>query len=849
MQKVRMCALLCALALSVVSLASAGEHLYGSTRLVGIESDAVQGRFDEVKTALNDGYLKLAARGDEASYFYSGPRGESHLKSLGIAYEIVMEDVGSREIYMVPRGDDQAALPAEYQSRIVKAENGLYLVAVDAADAAGIHMLPLKKRLPLPVDAGLPLTALDRRPDNGPDPMLAGPQTPMIYDPDIQAMVDAVSQTWLYSTLSDLSGENTVVVGGQTYTINTRYSLEPMCKIAGQYLLETFEDLGLEVEYDYFRFVTQVKRVMFPQDNQTGWAIGKAGLILKTYDGGLNWNEQDSGVETVLWDIVMHDTTGGCIVGNYGVVLKTGDGHTWQEISTPTSNDLFGLYFADTSTGFCCGENGTILKTVNGGSSWSSVSSGTTQDLNSIWFTDSNTGWVVGTSGVIRKTTNGGSSWSSVSCPVGYDLFDLCFEDADTGWISGGSGTVLKTTNGSTWTALTTPTSEGLLSVFFATDQIGWVCGTTGALYKTWNGGDTWIDLDYEYTVHLRDIFFISNTEGWLSGPGLIYHTTNGGADWVDQDFGIHSGDVNVVATKPGSTDPEEIYIICGHYDSISNNPTYLAPGADDNGTGTVGVLEAARILRDYDFEATIRFVCFSREEQGLIGSAAYAQECRAKGDSIIAVLNFDMIGYEDIDPEELEIICNTPSIWLGDQFEAAAGLYVPELAINRQLSSHVGSDNSSFWDRGYDGFCGIEDSPLNNPYYHRTNDVIDNLDFDFYVQSVKGAVASLAELARPADGLSSVDATLEPRVLKAAPNPGRGMIAFEIKADGTAPVRFAIYDVNGRHVNTLGANVDGGLARATWAGTDVAGSPVGAGIYFVKADSQAEGTKVILLK
>jgi photosystem II stability/assembly factor-like uncharacterized protein len=848
MSKARLCVLVCALALSVVSLASAGEHLYGFIRLVGIESAEVEGRFDGIKAAVKDGHLKLAARGDESSYFYAGPKGERLLQSLGITHEIIMEDVGSLEIYMVPRGEDHAALPAEYQSWIVKKESGLYLVAVEEGEAVGIHMLPLKKRLPLPMDADLPLLE-QREKDRAPGRMLSGPPTPIIYDPDIQAMVDAVSQSRLYSTLSDLSGENSVVVGGQTYTINTRYTPNPMCRIAGQYLLETFEDMGLDVEYDYFRFFTQVKRVVFPEDNQTGWAIGRAGLILKTYDGGLNWDEQDSGLDTVLWDIVMHDNTSGCIAGNYGVVLKTDDGVNWQEVSTPTSNDLFGIHFSDASTGFCCGENGTILRTLNGGSSWSSVSSGTSQDLNSIWFTSVSVGWVVGDYGVIRKTTDGGASWSSVSSPVGYDLFDLCFDDANTGWISGGSGTVLKTEDGSNWSVLGTPTSEDLLSVFFVTDQIGWICGTGGALYKTWNGGSTWIDLNYEYTVNLRDIFFVNNTEGWMSGLGLIYRSTDGGASWVDQEYGIHSGDVNVVATKPGTTNPEEIYIICGHYDSISNNPDYLAPGADDNGTGTVGVLEAAWILRDYDFEATIRFICFSREEQGLVGSAAYAQEAKDKGDSIIAVLNFDMIGYEDVDPEDLNIICNTPSIWLGDQFEAAAGLYVPELSIHRQVMSRVGSDNSSFWDRGYDGFCGIEDSPLNNPYYHRTTDNISTIDFDFYVQSVKGAIASLAELARPDDGLSGVVSTVEPRVLKAAPNPGRGMIAFEMKTDGPQPVRFDIYDVNGRHVKTLGSSVDGGMARATWAGDDVAGSPVGAGIYFVRTGGQTQGTKVILLK
>ena len=161
---------MCALALTVVSLASAGEHLYGFTRLVGIESAEVEGRFDEIKTAVNDGRLKLAARGDEASYFYAGPKGEKLLQSQGITHEIVMEDVGSREIYLVPRGEGHAALPAEYQSRIVKAESGLYLVAVDEADAVGIHLLPLKKQLPLPVKPGLPLLAQDEAPDR----LLAG---------------------------------------------------------------------------------------------------------------------------------------------------------------------------------------------------------------------------------------------------------------------------------------------------------------------------------------------------------------------------------------------------------------------------------------------------------------------------------------------------------------------------------------------------------------------------------------------------------------------------------------------------------------------------------------------------
>lgn len=845
MSQAKLGALICVLAVAVVSFASAGEHSYGLTRLVGVESAALEGRLDEVETAVDRGQLTLAARGEGSLYFYAGLKGENLLESLGVDHEILMEDVGSREIYMIPRGEDQAALPAEYVAGVVKEERGFYLVAVDEAGAVGIHMLPLKKRLPLPTEAGLPLRVQASEPERG----LSSAPSPLIYNPDIQAMVDSVSPSRLYSTLSDLSGENSVVIGGETMTINTRYSTTEMCKKAGQFIRERFEELGLDTEYDYFNFMTQIKSVDFPVDNQTGWVVGRNGLIMRTLDGGLNWDVEESGETVTLWSLVMLDNSHGCTVGNGGLILITDDGSTWQRVYPPTSNDLFGVFFVDAGTGFCCGASGTILKTVNGGSSWTSISSGTSQDLNSICFTGSSIGWVVGTNGQIRRSTDAGSSWSSVSSPVSYDLFDLCFQGEDNGWISGEAGTILRTTDGSTWAAMTVPTGEDLLSVFFISDLMGWTCGKTGAMFKTFDGGVTWHDLNYEYTVHLQDVFFVDNNEGWLTGPGLIYHTTNGGLDWDSQAYGIHAGDYNVVATKPGTTNPDEIYIICGHYDDRSPIATTYAPGADDNGTGTVAAIEAARVLKNYDFEATIRFVCFSREEQGLIGSGAYAREAYEKGDSIVAALNFDMIGYEDIDPENLEIICNTASLWLGDEFQAAAGLYVPELAIHRQLSSYVGSDNSSFWDYDYSSFCGIEDSPLHNPYYHQTTDRVSTLDFDFYTQSVKGGIATLADLARPDGSSSSVAATFEPRVLKARPNPGRGAIAFEMKTLDAAPARLDIYDVTGRLVNTLSPTVDGAMARATWTGRDVAGSPVGAGIYFVRPEGHTQATKVILLK
>ena len=89
---------------------------------------------------------------------------------------------------------------------------------------------------------------------------------------------------------------------------------------------------------------------------------------------------------------------------------------------------------------------------------------------------------------------------------------------------------------------------------------------------------------------------------------------------------------------EAGNDLPDQEYIVGAHYDSVSN------PGADDNASGVALVLEAARILSQYDSAYTIRFIAFDREEQGLHGSSAYASA--HAGDNILGMVNLDMIAY-----------------------------------------------------------------------------------------------------------------------------------------------------------------------------------------------------------
>jgi hypothetical protein len=206
----------------------------------------------------------------------------------------------------------------------------------------------------------------------------------------------------------------------------------------------------------------------------------------------------------------------------------------------------------------------------------------------------------------------------------------------------------------------------------------------------------------------------------------------------------------NVIAELPGRVYPEDVLIICGHYDSISDEATVLAPGADDNASGTAMVMEAARILTRFPLDFTVRFVAFTAEEIGLFGSRVYSAEARAHRENIIAVINLDMIAYPDELPEDLEIIVNPASEWLAAKFLGVCGTY-GLVDANRVVDpSIIYSDHSPFWDQGYSALLAIEDYPVQNPYYHGISDTIDTLNSEFFSDSARAALAVLAEMAQP---------------------------------------------------------------------------------------------------
>ncbi len=215
----------------------------------------------------------------------------------------------------------------------------------------------------------------------------------------------------------------------------------------------------------------------------------------------------------------------------------------------------------------------------------------------------------------------------------------------------------------------------------------------------------------------------------------------------------------NVIGEMPGGALSNEIVIVCAHLDDMPN--AARAPGADDNASGSVGVLVAADILRKFRFQRTLRFVLFTGEEQDLYGSDAYAALCDARGDNVLAVLNLDMIAWDSDASPTLRL--HTRSGNAGDRAIAATftnvvGVYSLRSRLTPIITAdnETASDHSSFWNYGYYAVLAIEDDYDDfHTYYHTTNDTLPRMNMTYFTWYTKAVVGTAAHLANPVEPVS----------------------------------------------------------------------------------------------
>lgn len=220
----------------------------------------------------------------------------------------------------------------------------------------------------------------------------------------------------------------------------------------------------------------------------------------------------------------------------------------------------------------------------------------------------------------------------------------------------------------------------------------------------------------------------------------------------------------NIIATIRGALHPEKVVILGAHFDTIARraederissiHPEAHAPGADDNATGVAVLLGVARALSPYQLDYTIRFIAFSAEEEGILGSASYARRAAEQGEDIVAMLNVDMVGYQDHPPEDIDIIADEHSVWLLDTVINLAHHYTPELHLLRVVNrTYDGSDHAPFWNNGYPAICLMEDYLPTNPLYHAPTDTIEIISIPLVTEVGRLMAASLCHLARIISG------------------------------------------------------------------------------------------------
>ncbi|UCE67467.1 MAG: M28 family peptidase [Candidatus Zixiibacteriota bacterium] len=582
------------------------------------------------------------------------------------------------------------------------------------------------------------------------------------YSPVIDNIISQVNQDTIMQFLTGLSGETGIWVDGQLDTIVTRYSPTEGNALAAEYLKETLINYGYQAEYH--GFLNRAGRQVAIYDEDLAWMTTGGARAYRTTNGGASWIYMPVITPAELWGITNVGPDSVWVTGDLGVIKFSSDGGAsfyYQNYSEHVF--LFGADFINNREGWIAGDSGLILHTANSGWTWLPQSTPTSSRLYDVCFVDNEYGWSVGDDGAVINTTDGGANWFTQNANTGSRLYGVDFTDRNNGWLCGWDGVVRRTTDGgANWQTVYLGTSIEKYHVDFVNSSFGCIVGWDGEIFTTTDGGDNWTEQSSNTLKNLYGVSFADTLNGVACGSGIITRTTNGGITWIDESGNHQEAWQNVIATKTGTIYPDEEVVICGHFDNRSEQSYDTATGADDNGSGTAAVIEAARLFASGSFEKTIKFCLWTGEEQGLLGSEEYAAKAYIMGENIVGVFNFDMIAYDGNGDGVIELHCGTDnsSIALGDLLITVINDYNISLNPTRlTYGSTDRSDHASFWDYNYPAILGIEDfTNDSNPYYHTTADNMSNINAPYFTEYTRAAIGATATLATPDSTMTSID-------------------------------------------------------------------------------------------
>jgi photosystem II stability/assembly factor-like uncharacterized protein len=309
-------------------------------------------------------------------------------------------------------------------------------------------------------------------------------------------------------------------------------------------LLLFIMNLNLVAQWNWFNpspIGNPTESVFFVNEN-VGWMVGAGGSILKTTDGGIEWEFQECGLDSWFQSVSFIDQNTGWVVGGGNddkgsIIMTKNSGESWETIETPYYSWLYNVYFKDHLNGWITGDRYSLV-TTNGGDSWDIFTIDSSSSFGSIYFIDSNIGWITAEKEIF-KTYDGGTSWNKITLEYDDRLYlgDLYFLDANIGWITERDGNILYTIDGGyNWTKKNIILSSyPFYSIHFIDNNNGFAVGPFTGLYITRDGGDSWQkykDID-GVNIYGNKIIFHDNEKGLIAGKkGKIYKTNDSGLSW-----------------------------------------------------------------------------------------------------------------------------------------------------------------------------------------------------------------------------------------------------------------------------------------------------------------------------
>ncbi len=584
----------------------------------------------------------------------------------------------------------------------------------------------------------------------------------------VKRILAEVSRDSLFVVVKQLSGAVPVTIGGIDRVLKTRRILTTGNRLATQLVYEKMKGYNLQVEYqgyypDYSYWGSALitptfTRLSFSKDGSRGWLCNNYGEILTSIDSGRSWiPRRDSRIpeqNRVDWVSMLNSNTI-IALGKTGWMVRSTDcGFTWNADSIGFANPT-DLFINKSARLWVLGEQGQLYISTDTGTTWSKNTIASDAMLSAMSCLDSSHFVLVGKSssgiqrGVVYESRDGGVTFQQVTGNWDKPLTRMQVLTPRLGWIGGMGGRVYRTTDGgSNWTKHLLPDTTATINrVFFCDSLFGWAIPSQGMLYHSTDGGISWLSQPpiYYGLMGIEDVFFFDRARGIaVSKVRSNIRTEDGGQTWVDYSEPPFR---NVIARLRGKRHPGKYFLINAHVDSYSMvNPWLVAPGANDNASGTAVVVEAARVLRNFDFDYSIMLATYPDEETGGAGAELHASSFAAMNDTLLGVINVDVIGCDQREPKLLYIdqLKDTASTSISERLKALISAFKIDLSVYQEYT-YGASDIQSFQKRGY---AGILLGTLSLDSIHKPTDTWTTLNPVFYENVAKAAIATIADLA-----------------------------------------------------------------------------------------------------